>query len=268
MKLPLFEGCTALVTGASSGIGKCFARELAQRGANLIVSARSKDELEKLADELRQQFRVSVHVIASDLAMPDAARQLFAEIQSRKLFVDFLINNAGFGKWAHFLGERLETYDQMLSLNIDTLVQLTYLFIPNMLAQKRGGVINVASTAAFQPLPYIAVYGASKTFVLSLTEALAGEYRNTGVRFLALCPGNTVTNFSTVANADTTGMPSSTPEYVVKSALDAFAKNKNYHVPGLGNFLTAQLPRLLPRCLTIKIVAKMFANRVRGITPT
>ena len=266
MKSPLFEGSMALVTGASSGIGKCFARELAQRGANLIITARSKGELEKLANELRQQFRVSVHVIAADLAMPDAARQLFTEIQSRKLSVDFLINNAGFGKWAHFLGEQLETYDQMLSLNIDALVQLTYLFIPNMLAQKRGGVINVASTAAFQPLPYIAVYGASKAFVLNLTEALAGEYRNTGVRFLALCPGNTATNFTMVANADTTGMPSSTPEYVVKSGLDAFAKNQNYHIPGLSNFLTAQLPRLLPRCLTIKIVAGMFANRVREIT--
>lgn len=263
-----FSGSTVLITGASSGIGNCFARELAQRRANLIVTARSKAELERLADELRRKHSVRVDVIAADLAMPDAARQLFSEIQSRRLSVDVLINNAGFGKWAHFLDENLDTYDQMLSVNVDTLAQLTYLFLPHMLEKRGGGVINVASTAAFQPLPYIAMYGATKAFVLNFTEALAAEYRNSGVRFMALCPGNTLTNFAKVANANTTGMPGATPEYVVTSALRAFSKGDAYHVPGLTNYLTTLLPRLLPRRMTTAIVVGMFENRVRKAVST
>jgi uncharacterized protein len=260
-------GSTVLITGASSGIGRCFAREFAQRRANLIVTARSTAELNRLADELRRQHSVSVDVIVADLAMPGAARQLVADIQSRRLSVDLLVNNAGFGKWAHFLDEDLETYDHMLSVNVDALSQLTYLLLPRMLEKRSGGVINVASTAAFQPVPYIAMYGATKAFVLNFTEALAAEYRNSGVRFMALCPGNTLTNFAKVANADTTGMSGATPEDVVASALRAFFKGDAYHVPGLGNYLTSLLPRLLPRRMTTAIVAAMFANRVRKAAP-
>lgn len=262
MSAKIFEGATVLVTGASSGIGEAFARNLAKRGANLILAARSKDKLALIADELRQKHRISVHVFPVDLVLPDAPQQLFERIEGCGLTVDVLVNNAGFGKWANFLSESLETYDQMLSLNIDGLVRLTHLYVPEMLARGKGGVINVASTASFQPAPYIAVYSASKAFVLSFTEALAGEYRERGVRFLALCPGVTSTNFNAIANTNTTGMSSATPEDVAEAGLNAFVKGKSYHVHGRMNYLTALLPRILPRAAVIKIVAGMFKNRV------
>lgn len=262
MSSRIFQGATVLITGASSGIGEAFAHNLAKRGANLILTARSQDKLAKIADELRGKYRISVHVFPVDLISPNAPQQLVERIKAGGLSVDVLINNAGFGKWAHFLAESLDTYDQMLSLNIDALVRLTYLCVPDMLARKVGGVINVASTAAFQPVPYIAVYSASKTFVLSFTEALAEEYRKSGVRFLALCPGFTSTNFMTTANANTAGIPFATPEDVAEAGLTAFVKGKSYLVHGRANYLTTLLPRVLSRAAITKIVADMFKNRV------
>lgn len=262
MSTKVFAGSTVLVTGASSGIGEAFARSLAKRGANLILSARSEDKLARLADELRDEYRISVHVFPADLILPDAPQQLLANIKASGLSVDVLVNNAGFGKWAHFLGESLDTYDQMLSLNIDSLVKLTYLCLPDMLARGKGGVINVASTAAFQPAPYIAVYSASKAFVLSFTEALAGEYRERGIRILALCPGYTDTNFNSIANVNAAGIRFATPEEVAEAGLNAFVQDKSYLVHGCTNYLTSLLPRILSRAAVIKIVANMFKNKV------
>lgn len=262
MNADVFENVTALVTGASSGIGEAFARNLARRGANLILVARSGEKLARLADELKEKYRSSVHVFPVDLVLPEAPQQLLDSVKANGLSVDLLVNNAGFGKWADFLGENLDTYERMLSLNISALVKLTYLWLPEMLARGKGGVINVASTAAFQPIPYQAVYAASKTFVLSFTEALAGEYRERGVRFLALCPGNTATNFMATANANAAGMPFATPEKVAEAGLVAFAKGKAYHVQGRANYLYSLLPRVLSREAVIKIVAGMFKNRV------
>jgi len=138
MSSKIFKGATVLVTGASSGIGEAFAHNLAKRGANLILTARSQDKLAKIADELRGSYRISVHVFPVDLILPDAPTQLFERIKASELSVDVLINNAGFGKWAHFLGENLDTYEQMLSLNINALVRLTYLCVPDMLARGQG----------------------------------------------------------------------------------------------------------------------------------
>ena len=262
MNITVFAGSTVLVTGASSGIGEAFARSLAKRGVNLILTARSEDKLARLADELRGEYRISVHVFPVDLILPDAPQQLLSNIKASGLSVDVLVNNAGFGKWAHFLGESLDMYDQMLSLNINALVRLTYLCLPDMLARGQGGVINVASTAAFQPAPYIAVYSASKAFVLSFSEALAGEYRERGIRILALCPGYTDTNFNSIANVNTAGIHFATPEAVAEAGLNAFAKGKSYHVYGCTNYLTSLLPRILSRAAVIKIVANMFKNKV------
>ncbi len=262
MSKKFFAGSTVLVTGASSGIGEAFARNLANRGANLILSARSEDKLARLADELREEYRISVHVFPVDLILPEAPQQLLVNIKASGLSVDVLVNNAGFGKWAHFLGESLDTYDQMLSLNIDALVKLTYLFLPDMLARGKGGVINVASTAAFQPAPYIAVYSASKAFVLSFTEALAGEYRERGVRILALCPGYTDTNFNSIANVNAEGVRFASPEAVAEAGLNAFVQGKSYLVHGGQNYLTSLLPRILSRARVIKIVANMFKSKV------
>lgn len=262
MNTSAFENATALVTGASSGIGEAFARDLARRGASLILVARSEDKLIWLANELKEKYQTPVHVFPVDLTLPDAPQQLVDSIKASGLSVDLLVNNAGFGKWAHFLGESLDTYERMLSLNIDALVKLTYLWVPEMLARGRGGVINVASTAAFQPIPYQAVYAASKAFVLSFTEALAGEYSEGRIRFLALCPGNTATNFMATANANTAGMPFATPEEVAEAGLDAFAKGKSHHIHGRVNYLYSLLPRILTRDAVIKIVAGMFKNRI------
>ena len=262
MSTSVLKGITVLVTGASSGIGKAFAHNLATKGANLILTARSVDKLTQVADELTQKYQISVHVFPTDLFVGDAPQQLFERIKASKLSVDVLVNNAGFGKFTHFLGEGLNTYEHMLTLNIDALVKLTYLCLPGMLMRGKGGVINVASTAAFQPLPYQAIYAASKAFVLSFTEALAGENQGRGVKFLALCPGVTATNFMSVANADTTGMTFAMPEGVVEAGLSAFFKGKSSHVHGRANYLSTFLPRVLSRALVIKIVAGMFKNRV------
>lgn len=262
MNTNIFEGSTVLITGASSGIGEAFARSLAKKGANLILTARSEDKLVLLASTLSEKYQISAHVFPADLTLPGAPQQLFESIKANGLPIDVLINNAGFGKWAHFLGESLNTYDQMLSLNINALVKLTRLCVPDMLAHGKGGVINVASTAAFQPVPYIAVYSASKAFVLSFSDALAGEYGDRGVRFLALCPGNTFTNFMSTANANTAGMSFAAPDDVAEAGVNAFAPGESYHVPGVSNYLTSLLPRILSRARVLKIVANMFHKRV------
>ncbi len=262
-----FKGSTVLITGASSGIGAAFARNLASRGANLILTARSEDKLTRIAEELQKQYPISIQVIPADLNDMAAPQHLFEKVRASGVSVDVLINNAGFGKWAHFLAEEFDTYRRMLSVNINALVHLTHLFLPHMLARGTGGVINVASTAAFQPVPYIAVYSASKSFVLNFTEALAGEYGASGLRFLALCPGNTTTNFMAVANADTSGMSFATPEDVVEAALNAFLRGRVYHVPGMANYLTSLLPRILSRAAAVRIVANMFRGRVGASSP-
>jgi hypothetical protein len=261
-----FKGTTVLITGASSGIGAAFADYLASLGAKLILTARSEDKLKQIAEDLKHKYAVSVHIFPADLSNSVAPQQIFDQVKAAGLIVEVLINNAGFGKWAYFHAEDIETYQQMLSVNINALVRLTYLFIPSMLARGRGGVINVASTAAFQPVPYVAVYSASKSFVLNFTEALSGEYKENGLRFLALCPGSTTSNFMEVANANSSGMAFSSPEEVVKPGINAFVKNRSYVIPGKMNYLTSLLPRIFPRATAIKIVANMFKGRVAAFS--
>ena len=264
MKISNFKGSTVLVTGASFGIGEAFAYYLASLGANLILTARSTDKLKQLADELKQKYAVSVQVFPADLVDSNSPKLIYEQVKAAGLSVDLLINNAGFGKWAFFHAVDIEEYQQMLSVNINALVRLTYLFLPDMLARGNGGVINVASTAAFQPVPYIAVYSASKSFVLNFTEALAGEYSEKGLRFLALCPGSTDTNFMSIANPeiDTSDERFATPEAVVRSGINAYINGRKYHVPGLMNYLLSLLPRIFPRAVAIRIVANMFKGRV------
>lgn len=253
-----FKGTTALITGASSGIGEAFARNLAARGANLILTARSEDKLQKLAKELSDKHGIGVHVLPGDLSMAATPQDIYDKVMKKGLSVDLLINNAGFGKLGHFLAEKKETYQEMINLNIGSLVGLTHLFIPEMLKKKDGGVINVASTAAFQPLPYIAAYSATKSFVLNFSEALWGEYNGQGLTILALCPGATSTNFFTVAKGDTSKMSFETPEKVAEAGLNAFLKGKCYYVSGTGNYLNTFLSRLFPRKVAVKIAARMF----------
>jgi len=268
MNISDFKGLTVLITGASFGIGEAFAYYLASLGANLVLTARSADKLKLIACELKQKYAISVQVFPADLSESAAPWQIFDQIKAAGLNVDVLINNAGFGKWAYFHAVDIESYQQMLTVNINALVRLTYLVLPDMLARGKGGVINVASTAAFQPVPYIAVYSASKSFVLNFTEALAGEYTEKGLNFLALCPGSTDTNFMKVANPeiDTSDENFATPEDVVRSGISAFVKGRKYHVPGVMNYLLSLLPRIFPRAVAIRVVANMFKDRVASFS--
>ena len=250
-----FSGKSVLVTGASSGIGKSFAESLARRGANLIITARSVDKLEALAASLRSSAKVSVDVIGNDLGEPGSAARLMQEIKSRGLAVDVLINNAGFGTWGKFLDQDPATYNNMLQLNITSLVELTQLCLPDMLSKGSGGIINVGSTASYVPVPYAATYSASKAFVLYFSEALYGEYKDKGVTVTCLCPGNTASNFATVASGDgslvnTTGR---SPDEVADIGLDAFLEGEPSVLADKSKAV-ALMPRFLPRKRVIKIV--------------
>ena len=242
------HGQTVLITGASSGIGAAFAEELATLGNSLILVARTEATLVALAEKLRQAYGVAIEVIALDLAKEGAPEQLFAECSIRGLQVDVLINNAGFGSYGIF-----EKIDPMrlhaeVMLNAVAVLDLTRLFLPSMLRKGNGAVINVASTAAFQPDPYMAVYGATKAFVLSFTEALWEENRQRGIQCLALCPGPTETAFFTDFKVDSATLGKrDTPELVVKEALKALAEGKPFIVPGSWNVMRSTLPRFVSR---------------------
>src|SRR5215831_11276722 len=201
-KVTLMElkGSRALVTGASSGIGEVFARELAGRGANLVLAARSRDKLESLASELRERAQVQVVIETVDLSEPDAGLALAARLGEQGLVIDVLINNAGFGLFGPLHEADPQRIAQAVQLNVAALTELTCSLLPGMRARDRGAIVNVASTAAFQPVPYMAAYGAAKAFVLSFTEALWAETRGTGVRVTALCPGATDTSFFDTAS--------------------------------------------------------------------
>ncbi|MDH6279859.1 SDR family NAD(P)-dependent oxidoreductase [Prescottella agglutinans] len=195
------SGTTALITGASAGLGAEFANRFARRGANLVLVARRADRLEKLATELRAAHGVTVTVLPADLATPGVGATLRKELASRGITVTSLVNNAGFGTHGAFADENLERVTSEIQLNISTLVELTHTFLPDLLAG-RGALVNVASTASFQPTPGMAVYGASKAFVLNFTEALWAEARGTGLTVLALCPGPTRTEFFDVVGSE------------------------------------------------------------------
>lgn len=244
---------TALVTGASGGIGEAFARRLAADGMDLLLVARSADKLGKLARSLRKSCGVRVEVLAADLSQPDAGPRLKEAADGFEMKVDLLINNAGVGLIGSF--HRLDALrmQQMIALNIAAVVDVTQAFLPGMLAQGRGAIVNMASLAAFQPTPFMAAYGATKAFVLSFSEGLWGEYRKRGVRVLAVCPGPVDTGFFVATGRPETraGMPRRmmlTSERVVEESLEALSKNRMILVPGgMSQSIVAGLPRLAPR---------------------
>ncbi|RUS94356.1 hypothetical protein DSM107003_38890 [Trichormus variabilis SAG 1403-4b] len=180
---------TALVTGASGGIGKAFAEELAARQTNLVLIARSAEKLEEIATQLQQKHNVKVEIIAKDLTDPNATNDVFDLIKAKGLTIDLLINNAGFGDYGDFAERDGQRQLNMIQLNIMALVDLTHKFLPLMRERRSGSIINVSSIAGFQPMPYLSVYAATKAFVLSFSEALWAENRDYGVRVLVVCPG-------------------------------------------------------------------------------
>lgn len=259
---------TALITGASSGIGETFAWELAKRQRNLILVARSEAKLQQLAQQLREEFKIQVEVLVKDLSSAGAAKAVFDAVAEKGLTsaVDLLVNNAGFGDWGAFADRQLHRQVEMIQLNIVALVELTHLFLPQMQQRRSGAIINVASTAAFQPLPYLSVYAASKAFVLSFSEALWAENRSCGVRVLAVCPGPTETNFFKTAEFPQSAAGAAVGRYasseeVAIEALQALEKDQPTVVPGgLANQVLANLYRFLPRETLVSAVEKQFRS--------
>ena len=243
---------TALITGASAGIGAAFAQELAARQTNLFLVARSEEKLQQLAQQLQDQYKIRVDFLVQDLTAPAAAKNVFDAVTQKGLTIDLLINNAGFGEYGAFAELDGERQVKMVQLNILALVDLTHQFLPGM-QQRRGSIINMASTAAFQPMPYFSVYAASKAFILSFSEALWAENRSYGVHVLAVCPGPTETNFFQEAGfpqslADVAAQNYTPSEVVVREALQALKKEQSTVVPGaIGNQVIANLHRFLPR---------------------
>ena len=252
----------SLITGASSGIGEVFARKLAARGRNVLLVARSEEKLVTLCNELGRSNSIRAQYVALDLSKPDSPARLFEETRKRGISVDMLINNAGFGSMGEFSKLDLARELNMIDLNVKSLVDLTYRFLPPMLQRKQGAIINVASTAAFQPVPFMATYAATKAFVVSFSEALWEENRQHGIQVMALCPGVTDTNFFEAARGyKPPARVSQSPEEVVDTALRGLSHRRGHIISGWTNFLMTQSERLAPRSLIIRVAGKMMRSQ-------
>ena len=253
---------TTLITGASSGIGAAFARKLAKRGRNVLLVARSEDKLIALCNELGRLSGARAQYVVMDLTEQDAAARLLEETQKRELIIDMLINNAGFGSMGDFGRLELSTELEMIDLNVKSLVDLTYKFLLPMRERNQGTIINVASTAGFQAVPFMATYAATKAFVLSFSEALAEENRSHGIHVLALCPGVTDTNFFAASKIDRPPMRTvQTAEEVVDAALRGLARGKTTVISGWTNWITVEAERFVPRSVVTKVAAKALRSR-------
>jgi len=245
-----------LVTGASSGIGRELARCFAAEGSRLILVARKRHALEALAEELKRAYKTQSEVVPADLAEPAAPARLFGYLENHGTKVDVLVNNAGFGARGEFAQLPLARQLEMVQVNVTALTHLSRLFLPGMLARRRGGVLNVASTAAFQAGPCMGVYYATKAYVLSLSEAMAEELRGTGVTVTAVCPGPTATNFAAAAGGRHTRLfsrASMSAEAVAQLGHRAFRRGRVIAVTGFRNQALAFSTRLAPRSLVRKI---------------
>jgi short-subunit dehydrogenase len=249
----------ALVTGASAGIGVAFAHELAARGYDLVLVARRRERLDALAATLTATHaEMRAHVLVTDLAAAGATDDIAAHLSRDGIAVDLLVNNAGFGWNGAFLDGDPANAQGQIAVNIAALVGLTYAFVPGMVARKHGGIINVASTAAFQPVPYMAVYGATKAFVLSFSEALHEELLGSGVAVVALCPGATETEFFQVAGEGAQMGPRRTVADVVRTGLRALDANGAIAIDGAANRALATTVGFMPRGLVRKMGARMM----------
>ena len=245
-----FQGKWALVTGASAGIGEALAAELAASGANLILTARRADRLEALAQRLKSEHRIETQVIPADLADPAAPQQLFDATEGRGTFVDLLINNAGFGYYGEFVAGDSAWHRTMVEVNCTAVVDLTRLFLPKMVERRRGWVMIVASTAAYQPVAYMATYAATKAFDRILAEALAEETARFGIKVSALCPGPTESEFGQVAGSPSSasrGRGFQTAEIVARRGLEGLVRGKHWVIPSFMNGATVFVQRFLPR---------------------
>ena len=259
-------GRYALITGASSGIGECFASALAGRGHNLVLTARSEDKLSQLAADLVRQHPIQVEVIPADLSSRDAAPQLASTLKDKSLDVDLLVNNAAFGARGEFWKLPLDRQMAMVRLNINALAELTHLLLPAMVARGEGAIINVSSTVSFQPTAYTSTYAATKAYVSSFSMGLAEELRPHGIRVVTLCPGSTRTNFFEAGNYGVRNLPGGMqePKEVVEEALRALDGGGGLVVPRLLNKSMIFVQRFCPREIVAKFAARIFRPRERG----
>lgn len=251
---------TALITGASSGIGASFARKLAARRMNLVLVARNADRLNALADELRARHRIDVMMLPLDLSDPDAISQIEAALAEHGVTVDLLVNDAGFGTNGAFVEIEPAREREEILVNVLAVVELCHLLTPGMIARGYGAIVNVASNTAFQPVPYMAVYAATKSFVLSFSQALHVELARSNVRVLGLCPGPTSTEFFSNAKADRLGRMASatmrTPSQVVDTALKALDANRSSVVDGAIFSAAAVFGKLIPPSWQARMIGR------------
>ena len=258
---------TALITGASTGIGYALSRRFAADRHDLILVARQQQRLTQVADELQKEFGITAKVIAADLSRPEAPQTISDAVRKESLRVEYLVNNAGIGLGGKFAETDLTVELSMMQLNMVTLVHLTKLFLPDMLSRRSGRIMHVASTAAFQPGPLMAVYYATKSFVLSFSEAIANELKGTGVTVTALCPGPTESEFQKRAHIENTRLIKGklmgwmTSEEVAKVGYQGFMSGKRLVIPGLINKIGVHSTRLSPRAVTAQVARMLQENR-------
>jgi uncharacterized protein len=252
---------TALITGASNGIGLELAKIHASKGGNLVLVARNKSKLDELKTELENQFKISVYTIGKDLSISNAAQEVYDETSQQKIQVDYLINNAGFGDFGMFVETDWNKELQMINLNITTLTQFTKLYLQDMVERKSGRIMNVASTAAFQSGPTMAVYYATKAYVLSFSEAVDNEVSDKGVTVTSLCPGATESGFQAAAAMEESalikGKKLPTSQEVAAYGYKSMLLGKTVAIHGLMNYIMANAVRFTPRAIVVKLTRKL-----------
>ena len=253
------EGKTALITGASSGIGKEFAYLLSRKGMNLVLNARSKDKLEEIKKNIESRSRVRVDIVVDDLSTNSAPKRIFNIIQRRGINIDLLVNNAGFGYIGDFEKEDYDKNREMIMVNVLSMTSLSRLFIPQMIQRGEGGIINVASLAGMRPFPYAAAYAATKSYVYNFSQALWEEYREKGIIVSCLCPGLTKTNFGKVAGREEMFERGLDPKIVAEEALIGFLEKEPIVVPEAHkNFMIEYGSKFLSRKKMLEMAGKVF----------
>ena len=274
--MSLYEGKKVLVTGASAGIGYALSEELAKRGSEVIITARRKDRLDALAQKI-EKAGGKVDIFSEDLSVPESGKKLYDQIKSAGLNIDILINNAGYGRWGDLISHERDDYSRMLQLNVTSLTDLCHLYIPDMISQGGGGIINVGSVASLSPIPYASVYSSSKAYVLMFSEAIRYEYQDKGIKVMALLPGGTESEFASIATekseklikrykereGSAAGGSMQTPQEVAIECLDAFEKNKQYILCGGRNRFLYNLTKIMSRQRVLEMTGKMF-KKVAG----
>ena len=255
---------TALITGASNGIGLELAKVHASKGGDLVLVARNKSKLDELKKELESEYKVSVYTIGKDLSAINSAQEVYDETTKQNIQIDYLINNAGFGDFGMFVETEWNKELQMINLNITTLTQFTKLYLQDMVKRRSGKIMNVASTAAFQPGPTMAVYFATKAYVLSFSEAVNNEVSDKGVTVTTLCPGATESGFQAAAAMEESnlvkGKKLPTSKEVAEYGYAAMMKGKTVAIHGLMNWIMANSVRFIPRAIVVKVTRKIQGN--------